>query len=92
MTEQLQPITRRTALGILGAAAGVCALPSADANFAASVGRLKQSVCRWPYAATPLPELCRHLKQMGFSAIDLLYADEWPVARDAGLTVSMSRS
>jgi hydroxypyruvate isomerase len=26
---------------------------------------------------------------MGFSAIDLLYADEWPVARDAGLTVSM---
>ena len=26
---------------------------------------------------------------MGFSAIDLLYADEWPVARDVGLTVSM---
>jgi len=89
MTEQPQPITRRAALGILGAAAGVCALPSADANCAASVGRLKQSVCRWPYAAAALPDLCRRLKQMGFSAIDLLYADEWPVARDAGLTVSM---
>lgn len=38
----------------------------------------------------PLPELCRRLKQIGYSGIDLLYADEWPVARNAGLTVSMA--
>ena len=52
-------------------------------------GRLKQSVSRWPYHAVELAEFCHHIKRMGLSAIDLLYADEWPVAKDAGLTVSM---
>jgi hydroxypyruvate isomerase len=89
MPDKLHSISRRRALGALGAAAGVCALSAADANSARSVGRLKQSACRWTYAGTRLPDLCRRMRQMGFSAIDLLYADEWPVARDAGLTVSM---
>ena len=61
---------------------------SAAANAAAS-GRLKQSVCRWPYARTPLTDFCRRAKGIGLSAIDLLFPDEWPVANDAGLTVSM---
>ncbi len=52
-------------------------------------GRLKQSACRWPYKDTALPDLCARLVRMGFSGIDLLFADEWNVARDAGLTVSM---
>jgi hydroxypyruvate isomerase len=52
-------------------------------------GRLKQSVCRWPYRSVELPELCRRIKRMGFVGIDLLHADEWQVARDAGLAVSM---
>ena len=52
-------------------------------------GRLKQSVCHWPYHAVELQDLCRHLKQIGLPGIDLLYPDEWPVAHDAGLTVSM---
>jgi hydroxypyruvate isomerase len=56
---------------------------------AAPPGRLKQSVCRWPYRAVELPELCRRVKQMGFAGIDLLHVDEWQVAHDAGLTVSM---
>jgi len=55
----------------------------------ASTGRLKQSVCRWPYHAVKLEVLCARLKDMGLGAIDLLYVDEWPIARDAGLTVSM---
>jgi hydroxypyruvate isomerase len=53
------------------------------------VGRLKQSVCRWPYHAVKLEELCPRLKRMGLSAIDLLYPEEWPIAHDAGLVVSM---
>src|SRR5690242_3926487 len=56
---------------------------------ATPAGRLKQSVCRWPYRTVELPDFCRRIKQMGFVAIDLLYADEWQIARDAGLTVSM---
>ena len=52
-------------------------------------GRLKQSVCRWPYGKIPLPDFCRAVKGMGLSGIDLLQPAEWPVARAAGLVVSM---
>jgi hydroxypyruvate isomerase len=88
-------ISRRTALGALIAAAGVIATDEAGAASApaastsGSVGRLKQSVCRWPYAQTPLPALCQRVKQIGFAALDLLFPDEWAIARDAGLIVSM---
>jgi hydroxypyruvate isomerase len=53
------------------------------------VGRLKQSVCRWPYGSIPLPDFCKAIKAMGLTGIDLLQPAEWPVARDAGLVVSM---
>jgi hydroxypyruvate isomerase len=90
-------VSRRTALGALATAAGViagaprrsAAAPLPAANSSATVGRLKQSVCRWPYARTPLPELCRRARRIGLAAIDLLFPDEWPVAQDAGLTVSL---
>jgi hydroxypyruvate isomerase len=52
-------------------------------------GRLKQSVCRWPYAKVSLPEFCSRIRQMGFAAIDLLFPDEWATAAEAGLVVSM---
>ena len=52
-------------------------------------GRLTQSVCHWPYHTVPLKDLCPRLKHMGLAGIDLLYVEEWPVAHDAGLTVSM---
>jgi hydroxypyruvate isomerase len=89
MPEVLQAISRRTVLGALGAAAGIYGLSAAGADSPVSAGRLKQSVCRWTYRGTPLPDFCRRIKQLGFSAIDLLFVDEWPEARDAGLTVSM---
>jgi len=83
---------RRRALGrILGGLLGTT-LPVAftlNAATAAAAGRLKQSVCRWPYQSVELDEFCRRVKRMGLVGIDLLYVDEWPVARDAGLTVSM---
>ncbi|HXW06394.1 MAG TPA: TIM barrel protein [Vicinamibacterales bacterium] len=52
-------------------------------------GRLKQSVCRWPFAKIPLPEFCRAVADLGLTAIDLLTEAEWPVAREYGLTCSM---
>ncbi len=86
-------INRRTALVTLAGAAGAIAARSraaaAPTTSVTSARRLKQSFCRWPYARTPLPEVCRRAGQIGFSAIDLLYPEEWAVARDAGLTVSM---
>jgi len=88
--------SRRALLRGLGLAAGALAFdklgsaPAApDAVPGASAGRLKQSVCRWPYKHVPLPELCRRAKQIGLTAIDLLQADEWPVAQDAGMAVSL---
>ena len=56
---------------------------------AAHPGRLRQSVCRWPYNHIPLAAFCRRAKHIGFTAIDLLHRDEWSVAQDAGLNVSM---
>jgi hydroxypyruvate isomerase len=86
-------ISRRAALVTLAAAGfaatGAAVAPAARAARAAQAGRLKQSVCHWPYAKTPLPDFCRRLRQIGFSGIDLLYPDEWPAAREAGITVSM---
>jgi hydroxypyruvate isomerase len=89
-------VSRRDMLGALVAAAGAIAAANPAGAIAASVakaaaasGRLKQSVCRWPYDKIPLPEFCRRAKQLGLVAIDLLYADEWAVANEAGLTVSM---
>ena len=83
-------LSRRSALsGIVGGVLLSALPPTHDAEATTPAGRLKQSVCRWPYKAVALPELCRRLRQMGFVAIDLLYVDEWQVAHDAGLTVSM---
>jgi hydroxypyruvate isomerase len=93
MTDQPHSVDRRAVLGGLAAAAGVFASPHPGAAPAApataAAGRLKQSVCRWPYDHIALPEFCRRAKQLGFAAIDLLHQDEWSVARDAGLQVSM---
>src|SRR5579862_3088891 len=95
MPDEPHDVSRRALLGRLAAAAGgVLASPAVPASApasarAASVGRLKQSVCRWPYQRTPLPEFCRRVRQIGLSAIDLLHIDEWPVAHDAELDVSL---
>ena len=93
---------RRRALGRVIAGLAGAALPVVTRNVGAhtaraldaeappaSTGRLKQSVCHWPYHTVKLEELCHRLGRLGLTAIDLLYTDEWPIARDAGLTVSM---
>jgi hydroxypyruvate isomerase len=78
--------TSVAALGAGTAALGAAAVPAPDAPPAA--GRLKQSVCRWTLPE-PLPEACQRIKGLGLAGIDLLYPEEWQVARDAGLTCSM---
>ncbi len=94
-TESNRSITRRE---MLAASAGL-ALTVLDGTTPAlraplqpgdrPEGRLKQSVCRWPYEKIPLPEFCRSIRAMGLAGIDLLQPGEWPVAKEAGLVVSM---
>ena len=77
------------AIGVAGAAAATM-LPRVRSSVAAEgPGRLKQSVCRWPFGEVPLGEFCKRVKAMGIEAVDLLTEDEWPAARDAGLVCSM---
>jgi hydroxypyruvate isomerase len=99
MSDKPHGVRRRAVLGGLAVAAGAVASQGmgaasaspavSAASLAPSAGRLKQSVCRWPYNHIPLPEFCRRAKQIGLAAIDLLQMDEWFVAQDAGLVVSM---
>jgi hydroxypyruvate isomerase len=83
---------RRDALGLLAASALASqaeAWARPGTALKGSVGRLKQSVSRWPYRAIPLPDFCRAGAGMGLAAIDLLGADEWQQVRDCGLVCSM---
>jgi len=94
MTFAHDQMDRRAALGLLAGAAGaVASAPllgmSRGVIDRRTAGRLKQSVCRWPYSKIPLPEFCQRAKAIGIVAIDLLQPNEWPVARDAGLVCSM---
>jgi hydroxypyruvate isomerase len=86
-------LTRAAGVGAL-AAAGVRPIravggPLESGKNPGRLGRLKQSVCRWPYARVSLPDFCRRTRQMGFAAIDLLFPDEWATAADNGLVVSV---
>ena len=81
--------SRRQILGTLAAANVLAAESHGGPAPVATAPRLKQSVSRWPFARVALPEFCHRARQIGLAGIDLLFPDEWAVARDAGLTVSM---
>jgi hydroxypyruvate isomerase len=82
-------ITRRDALVSAGALVAGAATTVSATRLPLRTGRLKQSVCRWPYAKIPLPEFCKAVAAMGLTAVDLLTEAEWPVAREHGLICSM---
>ncbi len=84
-------MTRRTAIGTVGAALGVAASGAELAGQGRVVrnGRLKQSVSRWPYRDIPFPAFCAAVAEMGLPAIDLLEAPEWDIAAEHGLVCSM---
>jgi hydroxypyruvate isomerase len=63
--------------------------PTSPGRSSEARGRLKQSVCRWCYRDIPLRDLCRGVADMGLTAMDLLTPEEWPVAKEFGLTCSM---
>lgn len=72
---------RREALKTLGAAAvgsQVALKGGASLGPRFSMGRLKQSVSRWPYSRIPLPDFCRAAARIGLAAIDLLQPNDWP--------------
>ena len=84
-------INRRHVLGAAGLtlAAAKVGGGGQGSGRAVSRGRVRQSVSRWCYSKIPMPEFCRAVAGMGLTAIDLLEAPDWQVARDHGLICSM---
>jgi hydroxypyruvate isomerase len=80
---------RRELLASAGAALVASALPKVALPGVGPGGRLKQSVCRWPYEKIPLREFCRAVADLGLKGIDLLAEDEWGMLPEYGLVCSM---
>src|SRR2546428_11274160 len=92
---------RRDAVRLLGAAAlspqaeawarhDTALKGSASPSARRGAGRLKQSVCRWPYRQIPLPELCRAALDIGLGGVDLLPRGGGGPGRPWGLVGAMA--
>lgn len=81
----------KLAAGTLALAAGPAAgfARSTHLNAAQLNNNIKHSVCRWTYGFMPLEELCTTVKNIGFSAIDLVGPSDWPTLKKHGIYSSM---
>lgn len=52
-------------------------------------GNIHHSVCYWTYNTLSLDELCQSVKNIGFSAIDLVGPKDWPILKKYGVDSSM---
>jgi hydroxypyruvate isomerase len=82
------PISRRTALAALGAAAPLAAaVPAAAAD---RRGRIKQSIVYWCFNIAgeqwDIERMCRVAKDLGVSSIELAPPETWPAIKKHGLT------
>lgn len=52
-------------------------------------GNIHHSVSRWTYGDLSMVELCEVVKDLGFSAIDLVGPEDWPTLKKYGIDSSM---
>ena len=92
----MRDMTRREAVGALGAlAAGAALTPRASGAEISEAPprtslRMRHSISRWCYGKIPLDELCETAKGIGYNGIDLLDPGDWPVVKQHGLVCSMA--
>ena len=79
---------RATMVGGIGLAASGL-VPAAAAAEQLLKANIRHSVARWTFGQMPIAELCRTVKQIGFSAIDLVGPDDWPTLKAHGVHSSM---
>lgn len=92
-----KPTTRREAFKniVLGSAAVMTASSVSAANSNQNEkkymfkGNIKHSVCEWTYNFISLDELCKAVKDIGFSAIDLVGPKNWDTLKKYGIYSSM---
>jgi hydroxypyruvate isomerase len=90
--------SRRTALGRIGAGAGLASLTASlaqrlgaaeTAGGGALKGRINHSVCKWCYDKVPLEDLCVAGKKMGLQSIELLEVKDFATLKKHGLSCAM---
>lgn len=88
--------SRRTALTQMaaGAAGALSASNVSSAKGPVDSNRkspFAHSICRWCYRdKLSMQELAAHAARIGYSAIELIGPDEWPIAQEYGLTCAMA--
>jgi len=88
----LKGIALTSAALATGTVVSGCATVRQEATKASSVvfkGNINHSVARWTYGELSIDELCQTVKALGFSAIDLVGPDDWPVLKRYGIDSSM---
>lgn len=73
----------------LGATSMTAAYAGENAANVKFKGNINHSVCQWCYNFIPLEELCKQVKKIGFSAIDLIAPKDWPMLQQYGIYSSM---
>jgi sugar phosphate isomerase/epimerase len=100
------PISRREALAIAGAAAiatGAAQLSlgaakadepssSSDDRRVIRKGRINQTLCQWCYTKLSLEELCRNGAELGYKGIDLVGPDTFPTLKKYNMVGTMTPS
>lgn len=91
-------ISRRNALSRIGAFAGSASFIGLASGFNKAnklidksnlKGRIRHSVCKWPYGDIPLEEFCQAANEIGIESIELQGPEEWPILEKYGLTCAM---
>lgn len=86
-------LLRNAATGSLGVMAlgslGPVALADKKPRDLALKGNVHHSVARWTFDFLSLEELCQLVRQIGFSAIDLVGPDQWHILKRHGIDSSM---
>ena len=101
-SDSAQQPTRRSVLGYGSAAAATtlasCATgaseDSEEAWTKAVNGRIRHSVCLWPFEgsewAWDLETLAGHAAELGLESVELLSPEQWPTVRKHGLTCAIA--
>lgn len=94
MSDQLsrRKVLKQIALGsiAMGAAGSLSSFANEETESSYKLkGHINHSVCWWTYNFIPLDELCRAVKKIGFSAIDLVGPKDWPTLKQYGIFSSM---
>ncbi|MEO6456631.1 MAG: TIM barrel protein [Ginsengibacter sp.] len=92
-----KPSRRNAIKNILLSGVGVTAFPSGtfaeindlDKKPLKFKGNINHSVCQWTYNFISIEELCKVVKKIGFSAIDLVRPKDWPTLQKYGIYSSM---